>query len=164
MKKKYLSFQKVKQNLVDINSKINQTNWKPDIILSVNRGGCVPGVFLSHMRDLNHEVLSFKNIININNDIIKKIMNNHSSILIIDDINDTGKTFRWIQQDWQSGCFSGHQHWNNVWGNNVRTAALIDNGASEFGEVDYTALEINKAEKDVWVVFPWEGERNYGNI
>ena len=65
-------FSKVKQNLVDINSKINQTNWKPDIILSINRGGCVPGVFLSHMRDLNHEVLSFKNIININNDIIKK--------------------------------------------------------------------------------------------
>ena len=61
MKKKYVSFQKVKQNLVDINSKINQTNWKPDIILSVNRGGCVPGVFLSHMRDLDHEVLSFKN-------------------------------------------------------------------------------------------------------
>ena len=61
-----------------------------------------------------------------------------------------------------SGCFAGH--WDNVWGNNVRTAALIDNGASEFGEVDYTALEINKAEKDVWVVFPWEGERNYGNI
>ena len=88
-----MSFQKVKQNLIDINSKINQTNWKPDIILSVNReGGCVPGVFLSHMRDLNHEVLSFKNIININNDIIKKIMNNHSSILIIDDINDTGNT------------------------------------------------------------------------
>ena len=102
--------------------------------------------------------------ININNDLIKKIMSNHSSILIIDDINDTGRTFKWIQQDWPSGCFAGHHHWNNVWGNNVRTAALIDNGASEFGEVDYTALEINKAEKDVWVVFPWEGERNYGNI
>ena len=70
MKKKYVSFQKVKQNLVEINSKINQTNWKPDIILSVNRGGCVPGVFLSHMRDLDHEVLSFKNNIDINNDTI----------------------------------------------------------------------------------------------
>ena len=29
-------------------------------------------------------------------------------------------------------------NWDNVWGNNVRTASLIDNGASEFGEVDYT--------------------------
>jgi len=74
MKKKYVSFQKVKQNLVDINSKINQTNWKPDIILSVNRGGCVPGVFLSHMRDLDHEVLSFKNNIDINNDTINIII------------------------------------------------------------------------------------------
>ena len=99
MKKKYVSFQKVKQNLVEINSKINQTNWKPDIILSVNRGGCVPGVFLSHMRDLDHEVLSFKNNIDINNDTIKNIMSNHLSILIIDDINDTGNTLADIKKN-----------------------------------------------------------------
>ena len=61
MKKKYVPFQKVKQNLIEINLKIDQSKWEPDIILSINRGGCVPGVFLSHIRDLDHEVLSFKN-------------------------------------------------------------------------------------------------------
>ena len=143
MKKKYLSFQKVKQNLVDINSKINQTNWKPDIILSVNRGGCVPGVFLSHMRDLNHEVLSFKNIININNDIIKKIMNNHSSILIIDDINDTGNTLTDIKNKF------------NMYIKNIKFAVLINNKSSSF-EVDYYGSEIDKNIDNSWIVFPWE--------
>ena len=143
MKKKYLSFKKVKQNLVDINSKINQTNWKPDIILSVNRGGCVPGVFLSHMRDLNHEVLSFKNIININNDIIKKIMNNHSSILIIDDINDTGNTLTDIKNKF------------NMYIKNIKFAVLINNKSSSF-EVDYYGSEIDKNIDNSWIVFPWE--------
>ena len=143
MKKKYLSFQKVKQNLVDINSKINQTNWKPDIILSVNRGGCVPGVFLSHMRDLNHEVLSFKNIININNDIIKKIMSNYSSILIIDDINDTGNTLAEIKKEFKSYI------------RNIKFAVLINNKSSSF-EVDYYGSEIDKNIDNSWIVFPWE--------
>ena len=143
MKKKYLSFQKVKQNLVDINSKINQTNWKPDIILSVNRGGCVPGVFLSHMRDINHEVLSFKNIININNDIIKKIMNNHSSILIIDDINDTGNTLTDIKNKF------------NMYIKNIKFAVLINNKSSSI-EVDYYGSEIDKNIDNSWIVFPWE--------
>ena len=49
-------------------------------------------------------------------------------------------------------------------GKNVRFASLLDNQASNFGDVDYTAMEINKMEKDVWVVFPWEGERDYGNF
>lgn len=143
MKKKYVPFQKVKQNIVDINSKINQTHWKPDIILSVNRGGCVPGVFLSHMRDLDHEVLSFKNIININNDIIKKIMSNHLSILIIDDINDTGNTLADIKKKF-NGYFK-----------NIKFAVLINNKSSSF-EVDYYGSEIDKNIDNSWIVFPWE--------
>ena len=143
MKKKYVSFQKVKQNLVDINSKINQTNWKPDIILSINRGGCVPGVFLSHMRDLDHEVLSFKNNIDINNDTIKNIMSNHLSILIIDDINDTGNTLADIKKKFN--CFI----------KNIKFAVLINNKSSLF-EVDYYGSEIDKNIDNSWIVFPWE--------
>ena len=143
MKKKYVSFQKVKQNLVDINSKINQTNWKPDIILSVNRGGCVPGVFLSHMRDLDHEVLSFKNNIDINNDTIKNIMINHLSILIIDDINDTGNTLADIKKKF------------NRFIKNIKFAVLINNKSSLF-EVDYYGSEIDKNIDNSWIVFPWE--------
>jgi hypothetical protein len=38
----------------------------------------------------------------------------------------------------------------------VRFAAMIDNLSSKFNDIDYCGEEINKAENDVWVVFPWE--------
>ena len=71
---------------------------------------------------------------------------------------------QWIKNDWPAGCLPTDKGWETVWGNNVRFACLLDNQASNFGECDYTAMEINKMEKDVWVVFPWEGERDYGNF
>lgn len=80
------------------------------------------------------------------------------NILIVDDINDTGATINWIINDWASGCFPDDPRWeNDVWNVNVRFAMLIDNLASDsMIKVDYTGMEINKAENDVWVDFPWE--------
>ena len=49
--------------------------------------------------------------------------------------------------------FCSISYWDNVWGNNVRFASLIDNAPSNFGDCDYTAMEINKMEEDVWIVF-----------
>ena len=143
MKKKYVTFQKVKQNLIEINLKIDQSKWEPDIILSINRGGCVPGVFLSHIRDLDHEVLSFKNPKNKNDGIINKIINNDLSTLIIDDINDTGNTLCEIKEK-----FNRHTK-------NIKYAVLINNKSSSF-EVDYYGSEIDKNIDNRWIVFPWE--------
>jgi len=143
MKKKYVPFQKVKQNLIEINLKIDQSKWEPDIILSINRGGCIPGVFLSHIRDLDHEVLSFKNPKNKNDGIINKIINNDLSTLIIDDINDTGNTLCEIKEK-----FNRHTK-------NIKYAVLINNKSSSF-EVDYYGSEIDKNIDNRWIVFPWE--------
>jgi len=77
-------------------------------------------------------------------------------ILIVDDINDSGATFNWIKEDWQSGCLPNDPDWNYVWHHNVRFAVVVNNDSSEFKNVDYSALNINKAEEDSWVVFPWE--------
>ena len=144
MKKKYVTFKKVKEDIKIINSKINKSNWIPDVILSVNRGGCVPGVFLSHIRDLNHEVLSLKQkISNYNDEYIKKIKNNNLSILIFDDINDTGDTLTEIKNNFKDYVI------------NIRFAVLINNKSSLF-EVDYYGSEIDKNIDNSWIVFPWE--------
>jgi hypoxanthine phosphoribosyltransferase len=91
-------------------------------------------------------------VINSRWDISKK-----KNILIVDDINDTGATFNWIKQDWPSGCFPNEETaWSSVWGKNVRFAVLTNNLSSEFDEVHYYADEVNKAEDDVWLVYPWE--------
>ena len=95
------------------------------------------------MRDLDHEVLSFKNIKIINNDIIKKIMIDNSSILIIDDINDTGNTLAKIKKEF------------NRYIKKIKFAVLINNKSSSF-EVDYYGSEIDKNIDNRWIVFPWE--------
>jgi hypoxanthine phosphoribosyltransferase len=79
------------------------------------------------------------------------------NILIVDDINDTGATVNWILEDWPSGCFPNHNTWKNVFGNNVRFATVFDNLASNANvEMTYVGEEINKAERDVWIDFPFE--------
>ena len=83
------------------------------------------------------------------------------NILIVDDINDTGATFNWIEQDWPASCLPNEESWNTVWNNNVRFATLTENLASEFDKVRYTCHEINKAEEDVWLVYPWENIGEY---
>ena len=78
------------------------------------------------------------------------------NILIVDDINDTGATFNWIKQDWQSSCLPDDPNWNTVWGQNVRFAVMTENLSSGFGEVQYHWDEVNKVEEDVWLVYPYE--------
>jgi hypoxanthine phosphoribosyltransferase len=79
------------------------------------------------------------------------------NILIVDDINDSGATLNWIREDWQSSCFSKDKRWKEIWGNNVRVACLYDNESSKSKiEISYSAVTINKANENVWIVFPWE--------
>jgi len=81
----------------------------------------------------------------------------YKEILIVDDINDTGATFNWIMKDWKSGCFPDDPSWDEVWNNNVKFTVLVDNLASRCNvKMDFVGREINKAENDVWVDFPWE--------
>ncbi len=81
----------------------------------------------------------------------------YKNILIVDDINDTGATFNWIMNDWPSGCFPEDPSWDEVWNQNVKFAVVVDNLASKCGvKMDFVGKEINKAENDVWVDFPWE--------
>jgi hypoxanthine phosphoribosyltransferase len=81
-------------------------------------------------------------------------------ILIVDDINDTGATFNWIKNDWESR-HKDPDKWARIWGGNVRFATLTENLASNFGSVSYFCDEVNKAEEDVWLVYPWENVGRY---
>jgi hypothetical protein len=60
-------------------------------------------------------------------------------------------------EDWPSGCFSNDERWPTVWNSNVRFAVVVDNLSSKCNvPMDYAGIEVNKAEKDVWIEFPYE--------
>jgi hypoxanthine phosphoribosyltransferase len=81
---------------------------------------------------------------------------NGKNILIVDDINDSGATLNWIKADWEDFHPSKREPWSTIWNNTVRFAVLVNNEASNYKRIDYSAVDINKAEEDSWIVFPWE--------
>ncbi len=171
IKKHYYSWQDIETMCTSIVNQMYTDNWRPDYIVGLTRGGNVPATIISNMTGIRCEALK----VSLRDDDSESESNcwmaedafgynkEPMNILIVDDINDTGATFNWIMKDWQAGCLPNDDKWQNVWNNNVRFATLTDNLASEFTEhCAYTCHEINKAEEDVWLVYPWENVGQYG--
>ena len=157
-------------------------NWRPDYIVGITRGGLIPAVMISQYLDVPMHTLSISFRDNdlgpesnlwmaedafgyvpyegtvlpapadreVTDPAVRK------RILIVDDINDTGRTLNYIKQDWPSGCLPNSPAWNEIWHDTVRFATIVDNAASEFKDMDYAGLTINKHENPSWIVFPWE--------
>ena len=180
IKKHYYSWTDVERMCVSIVNQMYKDNWRPDYIVGITRGGNIPATIISNMTGIRCEALKVslrdgeKGGYNdsaawMASDAFGYVANpgpsagpHHKQILIVDDINDTGATFNWIMEDWKAGCLPDDPKWDNVFGNNVRFATLTDNLASDFNSnVSYTCHEVNKAEEDVWLVYPWENVGEY---
>jgi hypoxanthine phosphoribosyltransferase len=160
MSKVYYKESTIKAWLHDIIRAMNADNWRPDYIVGLTRGGLVPATMLSHYLDVPMHTLkvSLRDAEDgpETNCWMSEDAFNSKKILIVDDINDTGSTLNWIKEDWRGSCLPTDNKWDSIWGNNVRTAIMINNEASEFKDIDYTGLNINKLEEPIWCVFPWE--------
>ena len=55
--KSYFTIDDMKTALSKIISQIESSNFTPEIIFSINRGGCIPGVYLSHAINVQHKVI-----------------------------------------------------------------------------------------------------------
>ena len=184
MKKHFYTYNDVHSAATSLALQMYNSSWRPDYIVGINRGGLPLALRLSHLIGVRMYTLdvSFRDGGDIGPEsncwmaedafgyehdydrdgIFEKATSDPAkkqNILIIDDINDTGATFKWIKEDWQSGCLPDHPNWDTVWGQNVRFAVMTENLSSEFGEVAYSWHEVNKAENDVWLVYPWEYDK-----
>jgi len=185
IKKHYYSWQDVERMCTELVLDMYKDNWRPDYIVGITRGGNIPATIISNMTGIRCEALKVSLRDNVDgeasetncwmsedafgyvdeeerttehqrSDVYKK-----KNILVVDDINDTGATFKWIKNDWQSSCLPNDPNWDTVWGGNVRFAVLTENLSSEFGSVSYYSHEVNKAEQDIWLVYPWENVGDY---
>lgn len=158
----------------DLCRKLHSDQWHPDYIVGLTKGGLVPATMLAHYLNCRMETLK----VNLRDakdneecesnlwmaedaygyDNGKSNPELRKNILIVDDINDSGATLDWIRQDWPSSCLPKDPVWNTeIWGHNVRVATLYNNaGSKSITRVNYYAKQINKRERDEWIVFPWE--------
>lgn len=149
----YLVWSDIQEACGVLSKQLQQTNCKFNAIVCIQRGGCIPGVILSHLLQipefysigikttLSEEIKSIRlnkpNIFNI--DILEKIR--HKNVLIVDDVTNTGKTLQIAKEEVLRFepllC---------------KTAVMIwDGDNSNSCEANYYAKYTPS-----WVVFPWE--------
>jgi xanthine phosphoribosyltransferase len=170
MKKIYHTWQDVEAQTQEILRQIHLDAWRPDYVVGLTRGGLVPANLISQYLGCRMETLKIslrdggecESNLWMAEDAFgyqdgKSVPELRKNILIVDDINDSGATLNWIREDWPSGCMPNDPDWNSIWGHNVRVACLYNNAASNaMTRVSYYAKQINKRERDEWIVFPWE--------
>ena len=165
MNKIYYTWRDVEHHTQEILRQICSDSWRPDYVVGLTRGGLVPANLISQYLGCRMETLKVslrddtecESNLWMAEDAFGHEMDQPKRILIVDDINDTGATLNYIREDWPSGCFPDNPRWTEVWGSNVRVAVLVDNESSKSEiPVSYSAVDINKAEQDSWIVFPWE--------
>jgi uncharacterized protein len=141
----------------DIVAHITLTGRKFDLILSLNRGGLIPGTMLSHRLGVRHAVMSIESYSGkkrgsirggtcISASVYPK--KKHINILIVDDIADSGKSFEFAIKKLKK------LRWSAVY---FETAALYWKPKSSIRPT-YIGGSV---ENNVWINYPWERWPNY---
>jgi hypoxanthine phosphoribosyltransferase len=162
MKKVYVSWHNVQQQVQELIRQMCLDKWTPDYVVGITRGGLTPANLISQYLDCPMETLKVRLRDGAadeceSNFWMAEDAFNGKNILIVDDINDSGTTLNWIKRDWEGNCFEHDEQWDFVWGKSTRVATLYDNQASQSQLVpSYAAETINKLDDPQWIVFPWE--------
>ena len=146
MEKIYFKIEEMIDSIRNISEQLTNANFDPEVIISVNRGGCIPGIYLSHYIERPHQVINLElrdSAKEPDLDSIKEKIRQFSSVLIIDDINDSGKTIGVIK-DLSKNLTT-----------KIHFAVLINKSESE-SKVEYYGKNVNSKANDYWYVFPWE--------
>ena len=178
-KKLYYSWQDVETAARTIILQMYQEQWRPDYIVGITRGGLPLATIISNQLDIPMHALgvSFRDsefgpesncwmaddaFGYVDSDSRTSTgcrwdISQRKNILIVDDINDSGRTFEWIKQDWQGLCLPSEEHaWDSIWTRSVRFAVMTENLGSDFDGVGYHWDTVDKREEEIWLCYPWE--------
>lgn len=163
MKKQYINNKEFKSLVANICRDIANSNWRPDYVVGITRGGLPAATMISHYFDVPMHALKVSLRHGIDDSESNLWMSEDAfgyeqtkNILIVDDINDSGRTIEWIMEDWRASCMPRDPKWNTVWNNTTRFAVVVDNLNSNAPvKMDYCGKEIDK-QSDDWIVFPYE--------
>jgi hypoxanthine phosphoribosyltransferase len=128
----------VKKHVSSIINQMVRANFKPDIVIGLSRGGIVPALLVSHYFNCECYIRNKE-------ETLFDVEFPQRSILIIDDINDSGNTLTAVN----------HELYQDLELRDIKYATLINNESSSF-TVDFSGIDFNRLEQDDWFDFPWE--------
>lgn len=151
--KKYVDIQTIESMCDTVCQKIREDNFKPELLVGLARGGLIPLGFLAGDRMLNNRNVRIINLQSYSDDrqqsgiellfpICIEEFKKFKSILVIDDLVDSGKSMAFV-----------HSLLKKDLDMPIKTAVLFYKQRSTF-KPDYFAEKV----ENEWIVFPWEGK------
>ena len=155
MDKLYYSWDNLNRDCRVITRDMAHDNYKPDVIIGPGRGAYPFGVMLSHYFEVPFEAFRWQTRDGAieDSETLRHILSKYNSktVLVVDDINDTGTTLIGINDVIESHAKidmeSAHQ--------DVTYSTLFDKESSQFSNVEYTANRV-LPDEERWIVFPYE--------
>lgn len=175
MNKRYVNQAEFNGLVANICRDIANSGWRPDWIVGITRGGLIPAVMISQYFDTKMTALSVsfrqgeedletncwlpEMAYGYGQDADGRGISRlelRKNILIVDDINDSGRTINWILGDWQTSCLPDDPVWQDVWNQNVKFATVFERSTSKAQiKIDFVGEEL-VGEDQPWIVFPHE--------
>jgi hypoxanthine phosphoribosyltransferase len=140
-----------------IAKQIEESDFTPDYIVGIVRGGAIPATYLSHKLKLPVVMVhwstrdKFEFISNESNCWIPEDLHNGTRVLVVDDIVDGGDTIKELLEDWRTSTMG----MGDLPLENLRIAAMYYNTAQDV-TVDYYHRSIDRSYDQRWIHFPWE--------
>lgn len=147
MNKQYYTYDNLQQDVLKILHQMRDEGWEPELIVGVARGGLIPANYFSQwfnvpLVSFHYSLRDHKQIDSVDAKLVEKVK--HKKVLFVDDLCDTGETLEAISKLIEHTDCS------------PKFATLQHNLGQDVFEPNYFGTEINKAEKDVWIIYPWE--------
>lgn len=148
-------------DLQEIIRQMSASEFAPDIIVGVARGGLVPATMLSHYLEKPLMVINYSlrdNKVTQTsevNDMTRKIKEG-LSVLLVDDICDSGDTLRKIADDVKDEFRPSYNDPYKGWESRFKTAVLWNNTSQDVYDPDFVGREISRADDKRWICFPYE--------
>ena len=150
------SWSELDHDVNHLHRQIVESDWKPHTVVGLIRGGCIPGVMLSHKFDVPFEALHWSKRDFSNQGfghyiehICKHAIRNNERFLIVDDIIDSGETVADLMH--YATKMASVRYWSNY----IKFATLYQNSDCPT-QASYWARGISRRVDERWIYFPWE--------
>ncbi|MFC1487777.1 phosphoribosyltransferase [Thermoproteota archaeon] len=149
------SWKKIHRSIFELSVQIEKSNFKPDIIVGMSRGGWVPARIISDCLGnpnlANVSVEFYENLGETKSEpMIKQpisISVRNKKILLVDDVVDTGKSVKLVET-----------HLRNNGASSIKIASVY------YKPWSIVIPEYYQKETQLWIIFPWEIKESVNKI